>query len=81
MKLNLQLRGGKYNGMGTGDLSRKLSGISLEAMRKPKINPWDSMGVLGLSNKMWSDTRKRQESFMETTGHYLREDNPGSYIM
>ncbi len=50
-------------------------------MRKPKFDSWDSMGVLGLSNKMWSDTRKRQESFLETTGHFLREENYGSYIM
>ncbi len=55
--------------------------VSLDAMRKAEINSWDSMGILGLSNKMWSDTRKRQESFMETTGHFLREDRVGSHIM
>jgi hypothetical protein len=33
-----------------------------DALRKPKVVSWDSMGILGLSNKMWSDTMKRQVS-------------------
>lgn len=63
------------------DLDSKLSGISLDAMRKPKVNSWDSMGILGLTTKIWNDTKKRQETFMESTGHFLREENIGSYIM
>ena len=72
------------NGFGkfSNDIEYKMSHMSIEGMRKPKINSWDSMGILGLSNKMWSDTKKRQESFMASTGHFLREDEAfGSYIM
>jgi len=55
--------------------------ISLDALRKPKVVSWDSMGILGLSNKMWSDTMKRQDSFMESTGRFMREESYNSYIM
>jgi len=52
-----------------------------DALRKPKVVSWDSMGILGLSNKMWSDTMKRQDSFMESTGRFMREESYNSYIM
>lgn len=50
-------------------------------MRKPKVNSWDSMGILGLTTKIWNDTKKRQETFMQSTGQFLREESYGSYIM
>jgi len=56
-------------------------GLSLNGMRKPQIDSWDSMGILGLTSKMWSDsTTKRSETFMESTGQFLREETT-SYIM
>jgi len=30
--------------------------ISLSGLKLPNINVWDSMGILGLSSKMFSDT-------------------------
>jgi len=56
-------------------------GLSLGGMSKPKIDSWDSMGILGLTSKIWNDsTTKRQETFMESTGQFLREETT-SYIM
>merc|ERR1712109_131386 len=37
-------------------------------------------GILGLSSKMWSTTSKQQETFMSSTGQFLREEN-STYIM
>jgi len=63
------------------ETNRMVNGkVSLDGMRKPKIDSWDSMGILGLTTKIWNDTRKRQETFMESTGHFLREES-SSYIM
>jgi len=62
----------------TGSVPSK--NASLDGLRKPKIDSWDSMGILGLTTKIWNDTRKRQETFMESTGHFLREES-SSYIM
>ena len=56
-------------------------GLSLGGLSKPKIDSWDSMGILGLTSKIWNDsTTKRQETFMESTGQFLREETT-SYIM
>lgn len=57
-----------------------LSGMSLDGLRKPKIDSWDSMGILGLTSKMWNDTSKQQETFMSSTGLTLREET-STYIM
>ena len=56
------------------------SAVSLDGLRKPKIDSWDSMGILGLTTKIWNDTKKRQETFLESTGRILREET-SSYIM
>jgi hypothetical protein len=56
------------------------SAVSLNGLRKPKIDSWDSMGILGLTTKIWNDTQKRQETFLESTGRILREET-SSYIM
>ena len=56
------------------------SAVSLNGLRKPKIDSWDSMGILGLTTKIWNDTKKRQETFLESTGRILREET-SSYIM
>ena len=58
----------------------KTNGLSLSGMTKPKIDSWDSMGILGLTSKMWNDTIKTQETFMQSTGQFLREETT-SYIM
>ena len=63
------------NGIGGGNTA-----VSLDGLRKPKIDSWDSMGILGLTTKIWNDTKKRQETFLESTGHFLREET-SSYIM
>ncbi len=56
--------------------------IGLDSLRKPKVNSWDSMGILGLTTKIWNDHKKRQETFMQSTGSFLREENTyDSYIM
>eukprot|EP00095_Tigriopus_kingsejongensis_P004651 maker-scaffold29_size597861-snap-gene-4.37 protein:Tk04651 transcript:maker-scaffold29_size597861-snap-gene-4.37-mRNA-1 annotation:"polyketide synthase of type i" len=47
-------------------------GLSLGSLRKPTINSWDSMGILGLSSKMWNDTRKKQESILNSGG-FMRD--------
>ena len=33
------------------------SAVSLNGLRKPKIDSWDSMGILGLTTKIWNDTQ------------------------
>jgi len=63
-----------------GGITNGVSGMSLDGLRKPKIDSWDSMGILGLSSKMWSTTSKQQETFMSSTGQFLREEN-STYIM
>ena len=42
--------------------------MSLDGLRKPNIDSWDSMGILGLTSKMWNATSKKQETFMSSTG-------------
>jgi len=61
-------------------LSNGVNGMSLDGLRKPKIDSWDSMGILGLTSKMWNDTSKQQETFMSSTGLTLREES-STYIM
>jgi len=61
-------------------LSNGVNGMSLAGLSKPKIDSWDSMGILGLSSKMWNDTSKQQETFMSSTGLTLREES-STYIM
>ena len=48
------------DGGGVGDnYGRKNSDIGLNSMRKPKIHSWDNMGILGLTSKIWNDTKTR----------------------
>jgi len=61
-------------------LSNGVNGMSLAGLSKPKIDSWDSMGILGLTSKMWNDTSKQQETFMSSTGLTLREET-STYIM
>ena len=70
-----------YSKYANDGLSNGMNTMSLDGLRKPKIDSWDSMGILGLSSKMWNDTSKRQETFMSSTGQFLREENYNSYIM
>ncbi len=73
-------RRGSSSRFANGGLSNGMSGMSLDGLRKPKIDSWDSMGILGLSSKIWNDTKKNQENFMSSTGQFLREEHD-SYIM
>jgi len=67
--------------VGGPSYGRKNSDIGLNSMRKPKIHSWDNMGILGLTSKIWSDTKERQ-TFMSSTGSFLREETIGNtYIM
>jgi len=69
-----------YSKYANDGLSNGMGGMSLDGLRKANIDSWDSMGILGLSSKMWNDTRKKQENFMSSTGQFLREEH-NSYIM
>lgn len=63
-------------------LSNGMNGMSLDGLRRANIDSWDSMGILGLSSKMWNDTKKKQENYMTSTGQtFMREENYNSYIM
>ena len=44
---------------GGDSYGRKNSDIGLNSMRKPKIHSWDNMGILGLTSKIWNDTKTR----------------------
>jgi len=70
----------KYASNNDAGLSNGMNGMSLGGLKKPQIDSWDSMGILGLSSRMWSSTSKKQETFMSSTGMVLREEN-NSYIM
>lgn len=70
-----------YSKYANDNLSNGMGSMSLDGLRKAKIDSWDSMGILGLSSKMWNDTKKKQENFMSSTGQFLREENYNSYIM
>lgn len=69
-----------YSKYANDGLSNGVNGMSLDGLRKPKIDSWDSMGILGLTSKMWNDTSKQQETFMSSTGLTLREET-STYIM
>merc|ERR1712226_1807731 len=65
-----------------GGLSNGIGSMSLNGLREPQIDSWDSMGILGLSSKMWKESAKKQENFMSTTSAFAgREENYNSYIM
>merc|ERR1711936_279273 len=54
-----------------GGLSNGFGSMSLNGLREPQIDSWDSMGILGLSSKMWKEsTAKKQENFMSTTSAF-----------
>merc|ERR1719228_1065583 len=53
--------------------------LSLEALRTPKISPWDEMGILGLSSKMYSDTSVKQSSFSASS--FVRKESISSHAM
>jgi len=69
-----------YSKYANDGLSNGVNGMSLDGLRKPNIDSWDSMGILGLTSKMWNATSKKQETFMSSTGHLLREES-STYIM
>jgi len=54
--------------------------VSLGGLKAPVINPWDNMGILGLSSKMYSDTSVKQSSFSASS--FFRKDSvTSSYAM
>ena len=69
-----------YSKYANDGLSNGFGTMSLNGLREAKIDSWDSMGILGLSSKMWNDTRKKQENFMSSASAF-REENYNSYIM
>jgi len=69
-----------YSKYANDGLSNGVNGMSLDGLRKPNIDSWDSMGILGLTSKMWNATSKKQETFMSSTGLTLSEES-STYIM
>jgi len=69
-----------YSKYANDGLSNGLGSMSLNGLREAKIDSWDSMGILGLSSKMWNDTKKKQENFISSASSF-REENYNSYIM
>jgi hypothetical protein len=53
-----------YGGQGT---------ISLGALKTPEISPWDSMGILGLSSKMYAATSEKKEGIFSSSSLIRRE--------
>merc|ERR1711878_214396 len=53
-----------------GGLTNGFGSMSLNGLREPQIDSWDSMGILGLSSKMWKESAKKQENFMSTTSAF-----------
>ena len=49
-----------YSKYANDGLSNGMNGMSLDGLRKPQIDSWDSMGILGLSSRMWSSSSKKQ---------------------
>merc|ERR1711881_423639 len=66
-----------YSKYANDGLSNGFGTMSLNGLREAKIDSWDSMGILGLSSKMWNDTRKKQENFISSTSAF-REENYNS---
>merc|ERR1712142_393652 len=55
------------------DYSRAPQTISLGALKTPEISPWDSMGILGLSSKMYADTSTNKEGIFSSSSLIRRE--------
>lgn len=54
--------------------------VSLKALETPIISPWDNMGILGLSSKMYSDTSvTKQNSFSASS--FVRKESVTSHAM
>merc|ERR1712106_604518 len=65
----------KYNkGYGAGGK------VSLGALKTPEISPWDNMGILGLSSKMYSDTSYSKEG-MFSSSSLMRKESVSSHAM
>jgi len=55
------------------DYARAGKNISLGALKTPEISPWDSMGILGLSSKMYADTSTNKEGIFSSSSLIRRE--------
>jgi len=54
--------------------------VSLDALKTPEISPWDNMGILGLTSKMYSDTSvTKQQSFSASS--FVRKESVSSHAM
>merc|ERR1711892_1622563 len=63
--------GGQGNGHGT---------ISLGTLKTPEITPWDNMGILGLSSKMYSDTSIMKQGIFSSSS-LIRKESESSHAM
>jgi len=52
--------------------------ISLDALREPEFD-YDSMGILGLTSRMWNNTQTKKESFMKTS--FMRKESFSSQVV
>jgi len=53
---------------------------SLQALKAPIISPWDIMGILGLTSKMYADTSiSKEHSFSASS--FVRKESVSSHAM
>merc|ERR1712128_128066 len=54
--------------------------VSLGGLKTPEISPWDSMGILGLSSKMYSDTSTMKQGIFSSSS-LIRKESVSSHAM
>lgn len=70
-----------YEEFGTEAVGRKMA---LASLKTPEINPWDNMGILGLSSKMFSDSSSSKVGMFSSSlssSSILRRESVTSHVM
>jgi len=76
-------RAEKYSYNNNNSYSSKTAGVGkvgLATLKTPEINPWDNMGILGLSSKMFSDTSSAKQGVFSSSS-LLRRESVSSHVM
>lgn len=55
-------------------------GVGLASLKTPEINPWDNMGILGLTSKMFSDSSTAKQGVF-TSSSIIRRESVSSHVM
>jgi len=55
-------------------------GVGLASLKTPEINPWDNMGILGLSSKMFSDSSSAKQNVYSSSS-LIRRESVSSHVM